>query len=429
MKNALVLYPSASTACGIGTWVEALSGSLGERGWAVRVGLAWGRRYHVPSRVEAFRPGLRTLRMDARSGTEEARIQAIARTIERVRPDVVVLTVLDSAFEAVRRLRHAGTSVRLVAVNHGNLPEQAACLQANAHVIDTVVCVSRLSHTAMRSVPGAFPAARLLHVPNAVATAPSAPRRGRGPLVVGYAGRLASEKRAEDIAPFFRELHRLVPEARLWVAGAGDVAPAIAALASEFPAHVRYLGELNAAALRTEFFPRVDVLTHFSAAEAWGYSIAEAMSHGAVPVTSDFLGRSIDGLALDQINALVFPVGDRRRAAEHVQRLAAEPALLSCLSEAAAAHIRQSFSMEAFGRHWARALEGCLSLPPLPQPVRPRSLDARGPLGLRRPWWEPVRRTLGRQVAHGSPGEEWPHFSCRDTALVAAYAAAMERAR
>lgn len=425
MKRALILYTSAVTACGIGTWIEALSSALQPRGWDVRVGLAWGRRFHDPARVETFRPGLRTLRMDGRSGTEEGRIQAIERAIAATRPDVVLLTVLDSAFETVRRLRHRGVEFRLLAVNHGNLPEQAACLLQNRDLIDKVVCVSRLSYQAMAGDRDSFAPERLGHIPNAV-TIPTATRQ-LDPLTprIGYVGRLATEKRAGEIEPFFRALHQRLPQAAMWVAGQGEHAPAMAALAREFPGVFQYFGELTRAALERDFYPGLDLLVHFSAAEAWGYSIAEAMSFGVVPVTSMFRGLAVDGLLIEGKHGLVFPIGDLERAVALAASLLSNPTLRQRMSAAAMAHIQQSFSLEGFGERWSQTLDECLRLPALPTPPRPASLDTRGPLGLSWPRWERLRRVLGRRVPHASAGEEWPHFRCTDSQLFSRMAEAL----
>lgn len=419
MKKALILYPSSIAACGIGTWVEAVSDALRGHGWDVTVGLSWGGHFHDPLRVEAFRPSLKTVRMDARTGTEEGRIQAIIRAIETELPQVVLLTVLNSAFEAVRRLRFAGNrSFRLIAVNHGNLAQQAASLLAHRDLIDMAVCVSRLSYRAMGSASEGFALGRLRHISNAVGVPAAPAQRAEAALRIGYAGRLEDDKRAGDVAPFFRLLHERLPQAVMWVAGRGAYAPEMEALAREVPRQFYYFGELPPRALADTFYPELDLLMHFSPAEAWGYSIAEAMSYGVVPVTSAFRGQAEDGLVLDGETGLVFPVGDVARAAELAATLLGDPAWSQQLSARAAAHVRHNFSLELFGNQWIEALESCLELPQLPAPERPASLDAKGPVGIPWPWWERIRRMMGRRIAHASSGEEWPHFRCGDRRLI-----------
>ncbi|EAU54521.1 glycosyltransferase family 4 protein [Mariprofundus ferrooxydans] len=417
-KTVLVLYPSSIAACGIGTWVDALSLGLQQQGWDVTVGLAWGAQFHDPARVEAFRPALKTIRMDARTGTEEGRIQSIERAVSTVAPDVVIVNVLDSAFEAVRRLRYRGHAFRLIAVNHGNLPGQAACLLQNRDVIDLAVCVSKLSYRAMAAQSDGFIPERLKHIANAVAVPAQHVRSPVDPFRVGYAGRLDGDKRGEDILPFFTALHQRCPEAQMWVAGKGESGDELTELAGNFPEHFRYFGELSATQLEQDFYPALSVLVHFSPSEAWGYSIAEAMSHGVVPVTSAFRGVDTDGLVIEGSNALIFPVGDITRAADMVAGLYQDRERLGRMAAAAATHIAGSFSLPVFGRSWSDALDGCMQMPALPLPARPVSLDAKGPAGVPRPLWERCRRVLNRRIAHASAGEEWPHFKCNDSRLI-----------
>lgn len=419
MKRALILYPSAIAACGIGTWVESLAAALPARGWDVTVGLAWGARFHDPAKVESFRPNLKTIRMDGRTGTEEGRIQAVMRTIRAVRPDIVILTVLDSAFEAVRRLRYAGDfSFRLVAVNHGNLSVHAASIKQNRDVIDLIVCVSRLSYYVMLAFANGSENNLIKHIPNAVQIPAKRINIKHEVFRVGYVGRLGNDKRAGDITPFFKALHSKMQEVEMWVAGKGEQESEIAILSDEYPARFKYFGELDHHTLEQHFYPKLNLLVHFSPSEAWGFSIAEAMSYGVVPVTSDFRGLRADGLVLEGENGLVFPVGDVERAGDLAAGLLADRERLQRMSAAAAAHIRNHFSLDVFGAQWAEALEAGLALPALPRPSRPASLDAKGPLGLPWPIWERCRRIMGLQIAHASAGEEWPHFRCRDQQLI-----------
>jgi glycosyltransferase involved in cell wall biosynthesis len=337
---------------------------------------------------------------------------------------VVLLTALDSGFEAVRRCRHRGDQFRLLVVNHGNLPEHAAALLQHRELIDRAVCVSALSYSAIAGYPGGFAPERLRHIPNAVAVPAAQRQRNPHPPRIGSVGRLATEKRAGDIAPFFRALHERLPAAQLWVAGHGEHSPAMLALEHAFPDCFRYFGELDRGALERDFYPAIDLLVHFSPSEAWSLTIAEAMSFGVVPVTSAFRGLAAYGPVIEGENALVFPIGDVTQAAEMAVRLCEDHGLRNRLSSAAEARIRHGFSLNDFGESWSRTLDECLRLPALPAPRRPASLDARGPLGLPWPLWERCRRALRRRVPHASLGEEWPHFRCTDVQLLSRMAAA-----
>jgi len=416
-NRVLVLYQSASTACGIGTWVEILSQALQLQGWDVTVALAWGNHFHNPANIEAFRPGLTTIRMDGRSGTAEGRVEGIERSIRRIRPEVVILTVLDSGFEAVRRLRYEGLDFRFIVVNHGNLSMQAAAMLEHKDIIDMAVCVSQLSFDAMKSIGFGFESVRLRHIPNAVHI-PAKIRQRKGVFRVGYAGRLDCDKRAEDIEPFFRAVHALRPEIEFWIAGRGKQGANLERLAFEFPNQVRYFGELDRSQLGNEFYPGLDVLVHFSPSEAWGYSIAEAMAQGVVPVTSAFRGIYSDGLVIDGENAIVFPVGQTQQAADSVATLFSDPPRLGRYSKAAKQHVQKHFSLEYFAQEWHSVLGDCLRLPVLERPERPVSLDRKGKFGLPVSIWELLRRLFRIRINHASPGEEWPHFKCVNSQLI-----------
>jgi len=417
LKQALILYSSSSTACGIGTWIDALSQSLKVHQWDVTVGLAWGEKFHDPAKVEAFRPGLKTIRMDARTGTEEGRIQAIERAVREINPNVIILTVLHAAFEAARRLRFSGKQFRLVAVNHGNLSGQAACLLENSDVIDMAVCVSRLSYLAMLDLPCGFLPERLRYISNSVPI-PQLDSKSKHAFRVGYVGRLDADKRAEDIIPFFSVLHELCPEVQMWVAGKGASEGWMRDLANMYPQHFFYCGEMSRKKLESELYTELDILVHFSPSEAWGYSIAEAMSFGVVPVVSAFRGIHTDGLVIEGDNSLIFPIGDYKRAAELVASLCENQARLGELGLKARQHIAQKFSLSIFGEMWSDALNACLELPDLPVLSRPASLDEKGPVGLPWPIWERFRRLMRRQVFHSTPGEEWPHFKYKNKDLM-----------
>ena len=418
--SALVIYYSSSAVCGVGTWVEALAQELEARDWSVVVGLAWGRRFHDPLRVERKRPSLKTIWMDGRTGTEEGRIQAVARTIRRVRPDVVILTCLDSAFEAVRRLRRNGAAFHLIATNHGNLPRQAACLMGQQDVVDMAVCVGQLSCLAMTGGENGFPPSRIRHVGNPVPLPDAVRVPHSPPFRVGYAGRLDGElrKRVDDLEPFFRELLVRWPCAELWIAGDGMEEHKVRAMGDRFRGRVTCFGGMTRAELYKRFYPQLDALINCSASEGWGLSIAEAMAHGVVPVSAAFDGVYTEGLIREGINGLLFPVGDTAAAARTVAALFADPPRLARLGAQAAHDVRTRYSPARFGDQWCEVLRDCLALPPLPPVARPASLSCRSRFGIPEPQWERIRRLLRRRVPHASTGEEWPHYRCANTELI-----------
>ncbi len=408
--------------CGIGTWLETLVPGLAKLGWDVTVGLAWGNQFHDPARVEKLRPGLKYIRIDGRTGTEQGRVQAIRSAIASTKSSIVILNCLNSGFEAVRQERQTGRRLRLLATNHGNFPKQAACLLSHRDTIDLCICLGRQSVNAMTNSPHAFNSDRIRHIANAVPTALSPRKVGKPatPFRIGFAARLDHEprKRIADLILFANQLHDRLTGCELWVAGDGSADALVQEAAARNPQGMRYVGSLTRKELYSSFYPELDVFLNFSSNEAFGLSIAEAMAHGVVPITSRFVGLESEGLVLEGRNALVFPVGDVGSAIEHVIALQQKPDLLSVLSQNARQHIAENFSPEKSALIWDRELKRVCTLPELPV-VSDLSGGAQlGRFGLSERFWETLRRWTRRRVPHQSAGEEWPHYRCDDPVLI-----------
>jgi glycosyltransferase involved in cell wall biosynthesis len=424
----LIIYYSTHSVCGIGSWLDLLVPQLESRGWDVTVGLAWGAKFNDPARIERSRPGLKTVRMDGRTGTEEGRVQAITRAILEVNPDVVILNCLNSAFEAVRRVRHKLRNLRFVVTNHGNFPHQAAAILSHRDEIDLAVCIGRQSLPLMSTPPWGVSPERLIHLPNAVSGPDSlVPREPSDAFRVGYAGRLDSEdrKRIGDLVPFFTELSRRVANAEFWIAGDGDVKQKLEQDAAQFGPKIRFFGALTRQQLFRDFYPHLDVFVNFSTNEAFGLSMAEAMSHGVPVVTSEFFGLEDEKLILPGRNSLTFPIGDLKIAADQVCSLLANTELRTNLGRNGIHHINTSFSPEASGKAWTSALQECLARPAVNGPGKKsdRTSATRSWQSLK----ESLRRWTGRHFEHASAGEEWPHYVCDNAELLQKVVAIADR--
>lgn len=423
-NKILLIYYSSHSVCGIGSWLETLVPGLEKLGWDVTVGLAWGNRFHDPCRVEKLRPTLKYVRMDGRTGTEQGRVHAIRSAIEFTQADIVILNCLDSGFDAVRQARHAGRRLRLLATNHGNFPKQAACLLSHRDEIDLCVCLGRQSVNAMTALPYGFHPDRIRHIPNAVPVASSIRLDKAGitdaPFRVGFAARLDHEprKRITDLVQFADQLAEQLQGCELWVAGDGSAVSLVQEAAARNPQAIRYLGPLTRSELYNGFYPKLDLFLNFSTNEAFGLSIAEAMAHGVVPVTSRFVGLESEGLVMEGKNALVFPIGDVDSAIEHISVLRQNRTQLRMLSENARQHIVDNFSPQKSAATWDRELKRVSGLPELPFAPYPTHKTVRGKLGISERYWETLRRWTGRRVPHQSAGEEWPHYRCDDSMLI-----------
>ncbi len=409
--------------CGIGTWLETLIPRLEKLGWDVTVGLAWGNRFHDPARIERLRPGMKFVRIDGRSGTEQGRVNGIRKAISATNASIVVLNCLNSGFEAIRQFRVSGLQVRLVAVNHGNIPVQAACLLRQKSLVDLCVCIGRKSLNVMIQPPHGYEVDRICHIANSVSIPHKTGLKRGSKFRMGFAARLdegslSRGKRINDLVCFAETFDFEFHNCELWIAGGGTAAAMVHRIAEARRGSVKYVGEKTTSELNQEFYTQLDVLLNFSTDEAFGLSIAEAMAHGVVPITSRFVGLESEGLVLEGRNALVFPVGDVISAIEHVIALQQNPDLLSVLSQNARQHIAESFSPEQSAFIWDRELKRVCTLPELPVVSKAPDGLQLGRFGLPERFWETLRRWTRRRVPHQSAGEEWPHYRCDDPVLI-----------
>jgi glycosyltransferase involved in cell wall biosynthesis len=417
-RRLLVLYSSHSPVCGIGTWLESLTEHLAPHGWEVVVGLSWGKTFHDPAAVEKARPGLKTVRLDGRTGTRAGRWQAIDDVVRNVRPDVAMVTLLDDGLRALASARSKG-DVRLAVANHGNAPEHLATILELHQQLDLAVTVNRASYEVLANWPGAsWPDGVLNYISNAVPLPPSvrAPRDHLERMLrIGFVGRLSADKGAEQLPAFCEAMKQANVAFELWVVGDGPERPAIERLAKDYPGVVTYFGPMFGRDLQKRIFPMLDIVLCLSPSEGWPMSIGEGMAHGAIPVSSEFTGIHAERVIRHEETGLIFPYGETAAAAAAIGRLIADADLRQRLSSAAAREIRENFSGEKFGRDWAACLNRCIATQPKAGPREPSPPELRTGARIK----EQVRRWLRREVPHASIRSEWPVFRPVQADLVA----------
>jgi glycosyltransferase involved in cell wall biosynthesis len=408
VNRLLVLYSSHSVVCGIGTWLESLTETLASRGWEVIVGLSWGARFHEPAVVDAARPALQTVWIDGRSGTRAGRWQSIVEVVRKTRPSIALVTLLDDGVRALSAAK-ADLRLRVAIANHGNSPSHLAVILEEHRRLDLAVTVNRRSYELLRTWPDAAWSDDVLHcIPNCVPIPRGQPRREEtlGPIRIGLIGRLAEDKGAEQLPRLVDELLARQLPFELWIAGDGPLRTTIESLAIKHPQFVRYLGTMTGRALQDEVYPLLDVILCLSPSEGWPLAMAEGMAHGAVPVTSSFVGLREEGIIRQEETGLIFPYADLPAAAAMIQRLATDQTLRRRLGGGASAEITENYSPARFGQEWAGCLEQCLSRPP-----RISSNERRaGEFAFTSRIKESARRVLGMRVPHASVRSEWPMF-------------------
>jgi len=132
-------------------------------------------------------------------------------------------------------------------------------------------------------------------------------------LIVGYVGRLATEKRVEHLAGVAE-----LPGVRLVIVGAG---PGEAALRLQIPG-AAFLGERRGEELAV-LYASMDVFVHSGPYETFGQTLQEAAASG-LPVIAPAAGGPLD-LVDDGITGYLVPRGQPDAFTAAVARLAADP--------------------------------------------------------------------------------------------------------
>ena len=412
-EKLLLLYPSHTAVCGVGTWIDSLVTQLPALGWDVTVGLAWGRSFHDPARIEEHWPHWPTVRLDARTGTKTARHCAIVGAIRKSKPSVVVSTLLDDGLRVPTLFRGGSERPRFAIANHGNAPEHIAAILEASDTLDLVVSVNRASFEILKSGIGPLPGCPFLdYIPNAVPLASASHVPRTGPLRIGFIGRLAQDKGAQLLPEFVNEMAGLTMDFHLTIAGDGPERALIQTLAATNADRVTYIGPMSRHELYSSVYPQLDVVLCLSPSEGWPMGIAEAMTHGVVPVAFEFLGINQENVIRHEETGLIVPMQNTKAAVQAVSRLN-DVGFWTELSRASSQMMQRDFTMKRLARSWDAALRSCLS-------SRTGFGDsiARHPIPLLHRFKDFFRRCLRLRLKHDTVRSEWPMMAPRDATLV-----------
>ena len=411
--RVMFFNPSLYAIGGMQAWLAGLMPDLVARGWEVWLALPTGPHNDAAAYLHNY-PWEPHVLVDNPTCSRIGRLRGVQRALARVRPDVLVVANLVTAYHAVAGLRARGEwAPRLVACNHTLDGGIFADLRRFRPILDALVAPNRLIAAAAEEVSGVDPT-RIFYAPYRVeAGPPPAESAGDEPPTLVFVHRLDHEqKRALDLPPLMRALTARGVDARLEIVGHGPAEEALrAAFADDVAAgRVRFLGAVPPADLRERVLRPGRVLLVLSSWEFGPLVAWQAMAWGALVVSSRFVGSGLEGFLRDGGNALTFPVGDVHAAAAAVDRLR-DPALRARLAKQAAADVRQHFASEVATTAWDEALRATCAREPLPRPPAPAPVAVAGRLDriLGVSGAEVVRRALHRQVPTAGPGDEWPH--------------------
>ncbi|WP_081852854.1 glycosyltransferase family 4 protein [Bosea sp. 117] len=321
--------------------------------------------------------------------------------------------------------RYLPAHVLRIMIVHNITPGTYAAARAIRDHVHATVGVSERCRSDLVERHG-FAAERMSVIPHAF-EAGALP--GERPARRGEGCRLLFLGRVEDTAKgvFWlpRILERLPASATLTVAGDGPDLPRLARQLARFPDRVRLAGMVAPDEVG-ELVRGHDLLLAPSRFEGFGLSMLEAMAGGCVPVASHIHGVT-DTIVDDGVDGFLFPVGDWRRAAAHVEALMADPLLLSAASAAAMGKARRAFGLNAMAARYAGLIGALASAPPaIAAPLELGQWSM--PPGMRDGWRtalpQPVKnalRLLRERLAGNGPAQGLPggprairrHFEAR----------------
>ena len=415
--SALFIAPSAYPLGGVAVWLDYLVPALSAHGWSAKVGLVAGRWHDVGAYRSAY-PKLDAVTIDNPTGSTEGRIRAIAGTLRRERPDVVVAVNIVDTYAAVRRVRREGQPIKSGMALHGIAADLLGDLRREAPLgLDGVIATNRLACRLCVQHAG-VPSQRVLYAPCGVnVDAFGAVQRTarEGSLRIVWVGRLEQDqKRVHDLSAILAALDARGVDYRLRIVGDGPERSALSAGLAPWLERGRaeLIGALPPAALAAKVYAHADVLLITSSWETGPIVAWEAMAAGVAVVSSRYVGSGLEGALCEGENSLIFPIGGADEAAEMLAQLAADEALRTRLADAGRALVRERYSIAASVWSWAQALDAVMAMPTVdakpdvePWPAAAGRLDRW--LGVGRA--ETVRRMLGRSHVHAGPGGEWPH--------------------
>lgn len=207
--------------------------------------------------------------------------------------------------------------------------------------LERVARVLVLSESWKRYIGEIAPGARIVAVPNYVDVPPAVDPRSRDGRALLFLGLVGNRKGVFDLIPAFAAVHRQVPDARMTIAGNGDVERA--------RAEADRLGLVDAVALpgwtggdaKTALLQTAGIYVLPSYNEGLPMSVLEAMACG-LPVITTRVG-GIPELIEHGRNGLLIDAGDREQLASAMALLLGDDALRLRMGECARQTVEQGY--------------------------------------------------------------------------------------
>ena len=414
-RKLAIAVPSAYLSGGVQTWLDYVVPGLEGQGWVITVMPVQGHLHNAHKYLE-LHPFDKVRVVTNPTGSREGRVRSLMRALKSIQPDLVMSVNIADVYEAVGRLRQGGfKDLRVAMALHGFNGEFFQDMKVLNQLLDGVITTNRLGVAAAAAIGGmdrarihyASCGVRIGSPPNIVPT--------QGPLTLLYSGRFDQrEKRILDLPKIFKALDERGASFRIRLAGSGPDEGELRSSLSFFGDRVEFLGQLDEQTLRTMFYQPGAILLITSPSESGPLVAWEAMSCGAVVVTSRYLGIGLEDSLRDGVNCLVFPVSNVGAATDAIAKLQNKE-LLARLAHAGYELVRRKYGREVSINAWGQALQRILEQPAQAVAEHPVSPVQAGRLDH---WFgvalaETLRSAMGLKFRHLEPGGEWPHsYSC-----------------
>ncbi len=270
--------------------------------------------------------------------------------------DAVFVNVLSNRFET-NLVRYLPADILRIMIVHNITPgTYAAAKTIRDHVHATVGVSKRCRDDLVRQ--HGFDASRTLVIPHGLNRDIHLSRNVQkpdesGPLRLLYLGRIEDNSKGVFWLPnILRELH--CPY-HLTVAGDGPDLAELRHRLAPFGDKVSFSGWVAPSDVPW-LVSQHDVMVMPSRFEGFGLTLIEAMSQGCPAVVSKIAGVT-DTIVTEGEDGLLFPVGDFRQAARHIDKLARDRELLAGMAGAAQQKVKTVFDNDAAGRAYAGLLK------------------------------------------------------------------------
>jgi glycosyltransferase involved in cell wall biosynthesis len=331
-------------------------------------GVDWLREYGADDLVHTpdFPGGWRKLRGLGRLALPVRYLRClrrIAADVRRValdrRADIIFAAMAFSWIAATPVARQLGIPIvwRAGGTEGGPLERLALRIWSSFNPPDLLVCCGE---GVRRMFAPLIPAPAVV-VPNGVDIERFHPKAGtpgwyRPPgakVVIGFAGRLAPQKRPEDVIRAAARLAPAYPDAAFVIAGEGSRRPEYEMMARDLGVakSVRFVGYVPD---MRSFYASVDILVLPSRSEGCPNVVLESMAMRRALVVSDSVGSR--EVVSDGVNGLIFPIGDVDALTAGLRRLLDDPTLRTTLARRGYERALHSFGAQASATRLAGVL-------------------------------------------------------------------------